>query len=99
MEHTIQASLHNRLEKEPYRRAIAFYDNQGNFTWLTLEEFYKRALVYAAQLADHGLKKGEVCLLVLPSEEFSATLLVSVLLLGAVPLLIAPPVLQSEGAF
>jgi acyl-CoA synthetase (AMP-forming)/AMP-acid ligase II len=99
MENTIQASIHNRLAKEPDRRAITFYDKQGNFTWLTLEGFYKRASGYAALLKNHGLQKGDVCLLVLPSEEFSATLLVAVLLLGGVPLLIAPPVLQSEGAF
>ncbi|OGO25498.1 MAG: hypothetical protein A2W33_05685 [Chloroflexi bacterium RBG_16_52_11] len=96
---TIQARLYNRLEKDPGGRAISFYDDSGRFNWYTYEQFYARATSYAAQLVEKGLGKGDVCLLVLPSSELSATLLLANLLLGSLPLLIAPPSIQGKGAY
>lgn len=94
---SLQARLLARLDEAPDRRSIAFYDRHGHFTWLRFAELHSRAARLGAALAGHGLGRGEVCLIVLPSGELAATLILAVLLLGAVPLLVAPPTLQSAG--
>jgi fatty-acyl-CoA synthase len=99
MNRSLQARLYKRLEKEADRRAITFYNQRGEYSWYSVEQFYKKAAARAAQLADQGLRKGDICILVLPSDESCATLLLGSLFVGAVPLLIAPPVLQGAGAF
>jgi acyl-CoA synthetase (AMP-forming)/AMP-acid ligase II len=96
---TIQARLYNQLENNPGGRAISFYDQNGKFSWYTYEQFHGKAAGYAVQLAERGLGKGDVCLIVLPSNEFSATLILANLLLGSLPLLIAPPSIQGKGAY
>lgn len=96
---TLQGRIHNLLHTRPNGRAIAFYDEQGRFEWYTVEQFYLRAERAAANLADQGLAKGEIALIVLPSGEPSATVFYGGLLIGAVPLLVAPPVVQGAGAF
>ncbi len=97
MTHSLQARLYAKLEEAPERRALAFIDADGAFTWQTRAQIYRRAAGYGERLAQLGFKAGEICLLVLPSNEFSATALLAVLLRGGIPLLIAPPVLQ-EGS-
>ena len=96
---TLQAAFQARLEAEPQGRAIAFYGRAGNYTWYSFEEFHSKAVEYSAALAERGLAPGDVCMMVLPSGELSATLLFATLLAGGLPLLHAPPSLQSEGAF
>lgn len=95
MEKSLQAKLHSHFEKTPDRRAVAFYDNRNEYAWYTYGQLHQRAAGYAARLADHGLKRGDVCLLVLESGEFSGMLILASLLLGAVPLLMAPPVVDA----
>jgi acyl-CoA synthetase (AMP-forming)/AMP-acid ligase II len=94
MENTLQASFYALLEQDPGQRAVGFTDAAGDVAWRTREEFHERAAKIGAALADRGVARGDVCILVLPSDEFCATALAAVLLLGAVPLLIAPPVLS-----
>ncbi len=96
---TLQGRIQNLLEAKPTSRAIAFYNDQGRFEWQSLEQFYHRAERAAANLADRGLRRGEVALIVLHSGEVSATVLCGSLLIGALPLLIAPPVVQGAAAF
>jgi acyl-CoA synthetase (AMP-forming)/AMP-acid ligase II len=45
-------------------------------------------------MAEHGLQRGDVCILVLSSDEFCSNVLMGCLLLGALPLLVAPPVVR-----
>jgi acyl-CoA synthetase (AMP-forming)/AMP-acid ligase II len=92
--HTLQAQFAARLERDPGGRAVAFMDDAGRFEWYTFERFAGLAGGYAARLQAEGLRPGEVCIIVLPSGEQSATLLLAALLLGAVPLMMAPPALQ-----
>ena len=99
MDKSLQARIHAELEKEPEGRAITFYEDDGSYSWYTREQFLTWATGYAAWLADNGLGQGDVCILVLPSDKVSTLVLVGALLLGAVPLLVAPPVLQAKGAF
>ena len=96
MDKTLQARFLNQLAKAPERRTVGFYQFDGELSWLTYEQLYDQARRYAAWLADHGVRQGDVCILLLASGEFSAMVLVGTLLLGAVPLLMAPPSLPGE---
>lgn len=99
MEESLQTRLYSQLEDAPWRHAYAFINSEGRFSWLTLEDVYNRAAGFSASLTDLGLRRGDVCVLVLPSSEFCATTLIATLLLGAVPLLVAPPIVQGRGLF
>ncbi len=96
---TLQAKIFERLEKDPTRKTIMFYNANRGSNWYSFEGLYQSASGYAQLLLDSGLGKGGVCIIVLPSGELSAMLLTATLLLGGVPLLVAPPSLQAEGAF
>lgn len=95
---SLQTSLRERLERAPGRRALAFIDARGRFAWRSLEQVHDSAAAYGAAFAEHGLGPGDVCILALPSTETCAELLLGTLLLGAVPLLVAPPVLPGREA-
>ncbi len=95
---SLQARLLDQFERHPTRRALGFYSSEGELTWHTYEEFQRTAGRYAAWLSSEGLGKGDLCILVMPSSETAARLLTAVLLVGAVPLLVAPPVLQAKAA-
>src|SRR3990172_341125 len=94
MTESLQSMLYRRLDEAPEGRALGWYAPSGRTAWTTVQELMRRAAGCAARLHDAGLRAGDVCLLVLPSEEGAATLVVSALVAGAVPLLISPPVLQ-----
>jgi acyl-CoA synthetase (AMP-forming)/AMP-acid ligase II len=89
----------SRLERDPGGRAIAFLDNRLEYQWSTVAEFWGEASRCATFLSDAGLKKGGVCIIVLSSGETAAKTVLACVLMGAVPLLIAPPSLQTAGAF
>jgi acyl-CoA synthetase (AMP-forming)/AMP-acid ligase II len=86
--------IHAQLEKSPERPALAFIDFEGEFSWSSMETVYGRATGHAAVLADQGLGQGDVCILNLQSDEFCSDVLIATLLLGAKPLLVAPPTIQ-----
>jgi fatty-acyl-CoA synthase len=96
---SLQSRLYALLDKEPEARAIAFYTDHGNYSWQSREQLHHRAAGYAARLRDYGLNRGDTCVLVLPSGEYCAAMIVAILLLGAVPLLMAPPVLRAQAAY
>jgi len=96
---TLQAYVLSRLEREPDSRAITFLNDRGEHAWYSVRGFVEQASGYAAFLSDSGLKKGGVCIVVLSSGEVAAKIVLACVLLGAVPLLVAPPSLQTEGAF
>ncbi|HEY7140652.1 MAG TPA: AMP-binding protein [Methylomirabilota bacterium] len=96
---SLQVILHERVDQAPSDPALAFVDSQGRFAWQSRGDIHDRAAGYSAALLEQGLRPGDVCLLALPSTESCATLLVATLLLGAVPLLVAPPVLPGRESF
>ncbi len=98
MDGSLQARLYGQLERSPSGRALAFVDARGEATWRTREEFMGRAARYAAALTELGLRRGDVCLLVLPSSEFCANLLVGTLLAGGLPLLVAPATIRGQNS-
>jgi acyl-CoA synthetase (AMP-forming)/AMP-acid ligase II len=99
MDRTLQRELYAQLDKSPERHALAYINYRGEFSWHTLEEVCKLAAGYKARLSELGLGRGDVCVLALPSDAFCATLLIATLLLGGVPLLVAPPVIQIKGRY
>ena len=88
---TIQSRLAERIARDPQGRALAFYTRDGNFEWRSAAEVWADAAGAAEVLRSHGLTAGGVCVIVLPSGELSARLLLATFLTGAVPLLVAPP--------
>lgn len=90
---TLQERFGDRLRRNPHDRALAFYKPGKPVKWRSFAEFHRDALGVAGALAKRGLKQGDVCLIVLPSGEQAADTLMAVLLLGAKPLLVAPPAL------
>ena len=90
---SLQAEILTRLGEAPDRPCVSFYGSDGMFRWQTREEVYTRAAAAAEQMRRHGLRSGDVCVVVLPSGAIAANVLIASLLLGAVPLLVAPPTL------
>jgi acyl-CoA synthetase (AMP-forming)/AMP-acid ligase II len=95
---SIQARLLDQLDRAPHGPAIAFMHADATVEWRTRGEFHAAASGYAAGLQETGLAPGDVCVLVLPSQEFAATMVLAVLLAGGVPLLVAPPLLQGANS-
>jgi acyl-CoA synthetase (AMP-forming)/AMP-acid ligase II len=86
--------LAGQLEAGAGRRALAYGDASAAFPWRTWDELHRAAAPWAAGLSNRGLKPGDACVLVLPSDEPCALLLLSCLLQGIRPLLVAPPTVQ-----
>ena len=90
--HTFQSHIALRLEREPDGRALAFVDGDGRPAWRSFREYHDAAARCASVLHEKGLREGDVCVLVLSSNEFCANALLGILLVGAIPILVAPPV-------
>jgi acyl-CoA synthetase (AMP-forming)/AMP-acid ligase II len=88
---SLQAEILTRFGEAPNRPCVSFYGSDGTFRWQTREDVYTQAAAAAEQLRRHGLRSGDVCVVVLPSGAIAANVLIASLLLGAVPLLVAPP--------
>jgi acyl-CoA synthetase (AMP-forming)/AMP-acid ligase II len=90
---SLQAEILARLNESPDERSICFYGLQETVHWQSRSQFYSKSVAVAQQLRQEGVRPGDICIIVLPSGETSANVLLAALLLGAVPLLIAPPTL------
>lgn len=88
---SLQSMLWERLQAAADEPALTFYRGNELGPWSTFAGFYQQAATTASHLREEGLKSGEICIIVLPSEETAARVVLGTLLLGAVPLLIAPP--------
>jgi acyl-CoA synthetase (AMP-forming)/AMP-acid ligase II len=83
-----------QLEKDPGARALAFVEDDGSHEWIDRETLFRKAGSIAALLKSRGLKAGEPCVVVLPAEPVQAYCVLGVLWAGALPLLVAPPVVR-----
>ena len=90
---SLQAEILARLSESPDGRCICFYGARETVPWQSRSQLYGKSVAVAQQLRQEGLRPGDTCIIVLPSGETSANVLLATLLLGAVPLLIAPPTL------
>ena len=91
---TIQARVLDRLAQDPGRPSLAFVDARGGVRWRSRAEVCALAASGAQALGELGLEPGEVCVLVSVDPEECARGVLAVLFRGAVPLLVAPPVIQ-----
>lgn len=91
---TLQATLRAQLERRPERRALGWCDANGECTWRTAGELRNSAFAAARLLSNQGLRPGDTCVIVLPSEEAAGIAFLGALFTGARPLLVAPPALQ-----
>src|SRR5262245_18571514 len=88
---SLQAQLLARIEEAPAAPCLGFRAASQPVRWLTREELYRAAESVALLLAENGLRRGRLCVIVLPSEQTAALVVVATLLLGAIPVLVAPP--------
>ena len=94
---SIQARIRARIAVQGGDEVLAFVSDDGRLERWTWEALDAEARRRAALLRDNGLGRGDVCVLVLPSDADCALTLLGVLALGAVPLLIAPAAIQGSG--
>lgn len=95
---SLQQRLERRLEQAPDDLAFAEpapgSGPHGAWRWRTFSELHGQARRRAGALAGAGVQPGDVCVLVLHSDGEAARALLGALLAGAVPLLVAPPVVR-----
>jgi acyl-CoA synthetase (AMP-forming)/AMP-acid ligase II len=91
---SLQSQLRAQLERRPENKALGWFDPGGECTWRTRGELLAQAAAAAQRLAEAGLRRGDACVIVLPSEENAAVAFLGTLFAGARPLLVAPPTLQ-----
>jgi acyl-CoA synthetase (AMP-forming)/AMP-acid ligase II len=94
MTRSLQSQLRAQLEQSPDHKAIGWYDAGGDCVWRTRSELLTQASTAAHRLAERGLRRGDIGVIVLPSEENAAIAFLGTLFAGAQPLLVAPPTLQ-----
>ena len=98
MARTLQSQLRDQLERRPEINAVGWYDSGGECSWRTRAELLAYTATAAQRLSAAGLRPGDACVVVLPSEENAALAFLGALFLGARPLLVAPPTLQRFNA-
>lgn len=96
MNDSLQRRWRDLRDRDPDAFALAWYDRRRTVTWLTRDELARRAGAVAAGLVDRGVRPGDTCLVVRPSELDTCVLVVAIHLTGAVPLLVAPPAILGE---
>ena len=82
------------MESAPDERAFAFPKTDEKIHWENWDTSYEHAARIACILKENGLGKGDCCVLVLNSDEFATKALLATFFVGAVPVLIAPPVVR-----
>ncbi len=91
---SLQAMFRDRLTRNPDGKALTFFNPDGSHTWRTFSEFYQTGCRYGSILSRGGVSAGDVCVFMLPSDETTANALFGALLIGALPLMVAPPVVR-----
>lgn len=94
MKDTLRTAILARLAEEPERASIGLVDAAGGVRWHSRAAFVRDAERSARALATLGLEPGAVGVVVSVEPEECATAVLAMLLLGATPLLVAPPAIQ-----
>lgn len=90
--HTIVEALHRAAELDPPGAGMRFLDRREKPTLLSWPQVRARALAVAGGLRAAGVQTGERVCLVLPTEPAFADVFFGILLAGAVPVPLYPPV-------
>lgn len=98
MGNTLQRSIRELTETEPDARALAFYTAERSWDWISRGELTAGAERAAGHLAELGLGEGSVCVQVPYNDRFAVDVLLGSLVLGALPLLVAPPAIQGTNS-
>jgi len=61
--------------------------------WKSFAQVHTTASEYGSRLVERGVRPGDVCIVVMPTGETAALSILAILLVGGVPVLVAPPVL------
>ena len=96
MKGSFQETLLDACDRGPDKLALTFWEDGTAPDWLTREAVVVRAGRIAQALANRGIRTGSACLLVMASDEEAVLTTLAVLLLGAKPLLVAPPTIQGK---
>jgi fatty-acyl-CoA synthase len=91
MRPTLQGCLDDTARRCAGRRALGFYAASGKLTWLTYRELRDLGLGAGGWLRQEGVRRGDTCVLAVGDARRTAALLLGVLVLGAIPLTLAPP--------
>jgi acyl-CoA synthetase (AMP-forming)/AMP-acid ligase II len=94
MGNTLQSSIYELAEADPDAKALGFYSADRTCAWMSRGELVAGAEAAASRLSDMGLVEGSVCVQVPYNDRFAAEVLLGTLVLGALPLLVAPPAIQ-----
>lgn len=94
MGNTLQSSIYELAQSDPDARALAFYAADRSCEWISRGELISSAERAAGRLAELGLAEGAVCVQVPYNDRFAVDVLLGSFVLGALPLLVAPPAIQ-----
>lgn len=92
---SVQRRILTTFKRDADRELLGFMGEDRHVRWLTGEELLSRSVALAKELGGAGVVRGTVCPIVLPSGEHAALSVLACLLQGAVPLNLAPPMLQA----
>ena len=95
---TLQGHLAERLDADADRPALTFFDRSGAVEWITFGALLTSGAGAASSLDAAGLAAGEPCVIVAGNDRATIDALLGVLMLGAVPLLMAPPAIQGANS-
>lgn len=95
---TLQRSIYELAESNPDARALAFYSADRSCEWITRGELTESAEQAAGRLAELGLGEGAVCVQVPYNDRFAVDVLLGSFVLGALPLMVAPPAIQGTNS-
>lgn len=95
---TLQSRIFQHALSQPDRKAIGFFDSDRSCDWLTYGVLAQSAGSVGASLVDLGVRPGDVVVLVVYNDRFGVDALLGALSAGAIPLLVAPPVIQGANS-
>lgn len=98
MEDSLQRRWAELLQTAGDSPAIGWYDRRRNVEWLSRGDLHTRAAGVGCRLVADGVKAGDPVVIVLPSTLEAAIHVIGVHLVGAVPLLVAPPSILGENS-
>ena len=98
MDRTIQSRLYHLADTQPDCKALGFYASDRTCEWVTYGQLMARAQTLAGSMTEVGLEKGQVAVLVQYTDRFGVEALLGALVAGAIPVMVAPPVIQGTNS-
>ena len=95
---TLQRSMYELAQAEPDAPALAFYGSDRSHEWISRSDLLAAAERAGGRLAELGLGEGSVCVQVPYNDRFAVDVLLGSLVVGALPLLVAPPAIQGTNS-